>query len=293
MLSNRERWFADVLQAGLDTRVLVEPELLVHVTPGVLAKSMPRDVLVRMFDSALSAGALSPEAILQTITPELIAEFVEASLVWESIVSAAERANIAKGTDDKNAREFVRRVIDAGLKTQVLTAVHLLQHVDAKVLVNHLPDELTAKLIEASLAAGKMSPELIVDVLGPDPVAAHAPTSVVWECVAEVGEGLLLKDGGDKKPATTTPASASSSSSSKKTTPPPVTGKPANPPTAKIPAKVDVVDISQSGKSAAAKKLVMDYMDDDMVSLQVSVDEPEPPVITSSESGPRPPVAKS
>jgi hypothetical protein len=250
MLSTRERWFADVLQAGLDTRVLVEPELLVHVTPGVLAKSMPRDVLVRMFDSALNAGTLSPEAIVQTITPELIAEFVAGSLVWESIVTAAERANISKGTDDKNAREFIRRVVDAGLRTKVLTPTHLLQHVDSKVLVNHLPDELTAKLIESSLAAGKMTPDLIIDVLGPDPVAAHAPTNVVWECLAEVGEGLLLKDGGDKLLTSSAPTTAPAPNKKGPTTPPPMSTKPAaslTPGTAKIPSKVDVVDISQSG----------------------------------------------
>jgi hypothetical protein len=191
MLKGRERWFAEVLQAGLETRVLEAPEILLHVTPAVLAKSMPRDVLIRMFDTALTTGTISPTAIVETVTPDLLAEHVPATLVWESIVAAAERADILKGTDGKPARDFLRRAIDAALDSGVLTAPQLVRHVDPKVLVNHLPDVLTASLIEMSLAAGRMNPELIVDTVGVDAIAAHAPTDVVWACLSELGTSLV------------------------------------------------------------------------------------------------------
>ena len=193
MLKGRERWFADVIQAGLETRVLVEPELLVHATPAILAKTMPRDVLVRMFEGALTSGTISPEAIVQTITPELLAEHVAPSVVWECIVTAAERADIDQGTKDSEARDWLRRSVESALRNNVLTPAHLMRHVDAKVLVNHLPDDLTAKLIEASLAAGKMTPELIIDVLGVEPITSYSPTNVVWDCISEVGEGVVAR----------------------------------------------------------------------------------------------------
>lgn len=273
MLSARERWFADILQAGLETRVLVEPEVLVHVTPAVLSKSMPRDVLVRMFDSALSAGMLSPEAVLQTITPELLAGHVQGSLLWECICAAVERVDIAKGTDDKMAREFLRRALDSGLRTHVLAPAHVVQHVDARVLVHYLPDELMAQLMESGLAAGRMSPELVIDVLGVEPIATYVPTNIVWECLAEIGEGLLLKD--DAPRATATPAAPSSAISA-------------------ALAKVDVVDAVDLAKSSP-KRIVMDYMDDDMVSMSVEDDGNHAsglPADTSVTAG-YPPVAES
>lgn len=234
MQRGRERWFAEVLQAGLETRVLEAPEILLHVTPAVLAKSMPRDVLVRMFDAALTTGTISPTEIVETVTPDLLAEHVPPSLIWECVVAAAERADIPKGTDDKSARDFLRRAVDAALDTGVLTAPKLVRHVDPQVLVNHLPDVLTASLIEMSLAAGRMNPELIVDTVGVDAIAAHAPTTVIWACLSELGQGLV-----DFKEPKVEPLV--------QTIPPPPPG--------------------------AKPKLALEYMDDSVVSLQVDVEE--------------------
>ena len=73
MSTGREQWFADVLTAGLDTRVVVEPDIVAHVTPAVLASSMPRDVIVKLFDAALASGTMSPVAVVETATPALLA----------------------------------------------------------------------------------------------------------------------------------------------------------------------------------------------------------------------------
>ena len=250
MLKGRERWFAEVLQAGLETRVLEAPEILLHVTPAVLAKSMPRDVLIRMFDTALTTGTISPSAIVETVTPELLAEHIPPTLVWESIVAAADRVDIPKGTDGKPARDFLRRAVDAALDSGVLTAPQLVRHVDPKVLVNHLPDVLTASLIEMSLAAGRMNPELIVDTVGVDAIAAHAPTNVIWACLAELGAALVAAD---------------------------VKDSPKIEPTVTIPP------------TPSKPKMTLDYMDDNIVSLHVDEDDfgspdPAPPVTAEKKA---------
>lgn len=201
MLSGRERWFADILQAGLDTRVLAEPDILAHVTPAVLAGSLPKDVLVKLFDAALTSGTISPQAVLKVATPELIAEHVKGPLVWACFVAAAERAGIAKGTDDAQARELLRRAVGAGLRETVLMPDDVVRHVDAKVLGHHFPDALTTKLLEVSLAAGKMNPELIVETLGVEAIAKHAPTPVVWACLVELAQSLLAEEAPAPKPA--------------------------------------------------------------------------------------------
>jgi hypothetical protein len=193
MPTGRARWFADVLNAGLETKTLNEQEILAHVTPGVLASSMPKDVMVRVFDAALTSGSVSPSALLKTVSPELIAEHVPQNVVWACITSASERSGIpesagGKPKDDVGAREFLRRSLASALSNGVMTAKDVVEHVNASVL-GHLPDALTTKLLEASLAAGKMSPEIIVEVLGTEAIAKHAPTAVVWSCIAKVAGG--------------------------------------------------------------------------------------------------------
>jgi hypothetical protein len=190
MPTTREQWFADVLQAGLETHVLGEPDILAHATPAVLIAALPRDVMVRVLDDALSAGTISPSAVVKTATPALLAQHVAAEVVWACIAAAATRAGIpdTAGTAKDGAREFLRRVLDAGLRTTAITAKDLVQHVDAKVLGYSFPDALTTKLLEVSLASGKLTPEIVVDTLGIDAIAKHAPTHVMWACIAKAGE---------------------------------------------------------------------------------------------------------
>jgi len=220
MPTGRARWFADVLQAGLDTKLLAEPDILAYVTPAVLAGAMPKPVLVRMFDAALSAGTISPKEIVQTASPELIGEHVAPALVWSCIAAGSERAGIPEvnGEQPKNeigAREFLRRGLASALSTGVLTPKDIVQHVNAKVL-GHFPDALTTKLLEVSLAAGKMNPELVIETLGVESIAKHAPTGVLWACFVKASEA-------------STTASASASASPSATVAPPV-AKPAVPP---------------------------------------------------------------
>jgi hypothetical protein len=189
MPTTRAQWFARSIRAGLDTRLLAESDVLAHATPAVMIAALPRDVMIQVLDGALATGTMSAASMMQTVTPELIAEHVAPAVVWSCIAAAAERAGITKPTGDGDApRELLRRMLAAGLETGVLTPKQIVDHVDAKVIGHHFPDPLTTKLLETSLAAGKMNPELIVDTLGVEAIAKHAPTAAVWAALAKVGE---------------------------------------------------------------------------------------------------------
>src|SRR5262249_47748858 len=140
----REQWFAEMLQAGLDTHVLAETDVLAHATPALLTASMPRDVLVQMVDAALTSGAMSPKSVVQTATPELLSRHVATPVLWGCIASSATRAKIpdADAKPDDSAREFLRRALEAGLKHGVITAQQIVQHVNAKVIATTMPDPL-------------------------------------------------------------------------------------------------------------------------------------------------------
>jgi hypothetical protein len=189
--TDRVTWYAELVQVGLDTKILSETDVLAHATPAVLITALPRDVLATVFDQALSTGTMSPAALVRTMTPRVLAEHVPAAVLWAAIAAAAERAGIPAAKpapDEAPSRELLRRALVAGLAAGVITPKDVVRHVDAKVLAHALPDALTQKLLEASLAAGKMNAELIIDTLGAAAIAAHAPTHIAWACLAAAAE---------------------------------------------------------------------------------------------------------
>ena len=191
MATARERWFAEVLRAGLGTKVLTEQDILGHATPAVLSAALPRDVMAKVFEATLASGTMSHKAIVDVVTLDLLTEKAPPSVVWGCIAAASERSGVRDGTakDEIGAREFVRRTLASALDTGVVTPKDLIAHVNAHVLGTSLPDALTTKLLEATLAAGKMNPEIIVATLGVDNLAKHISTKVVWAAFVKPGEG--------------------------------------------------------------------------------------------------------
>src|SRR5262245_46535286 len=111
MPTNREQWYADVLHAGLDTRLLTEPDILAHANPAVLIESLPKDVVVLLLDATLASGVMSPQAVVETATPDILASHVPAPVIWGCIEAVVQRAGIpAEGAQEaEGAREFLRR----------------------------------------------------------------------------------------------------------------------------------------------------------------------------------------
>ncbi len=262
--SNRPPWFADVLRAGLETRVLTEPDVLTHATPAVLIASLPKDVVVKLLDATLATGTMSPEAVVQTATPELLAAHVPQPVIWECLAAAAQRAGFAgDGTPDAaGAREFLRRALEAALTHGITTPKDVVEDVNASVLGHHFPDELKTKLLEASLLAGKMNPELILETLGAPAIAQHAPTHVVWACLARTGAppraGASVDTAATAGAATTVATAATAATA----TPPP-------PPPPKAPGKpsLEILDDAAS---------VVVELDDASGTMEVSRDKDDP-----------------
>lgn len=259
--SNRPPWFADVLRAGLETRVLTEPDVLTHATPAVLIASLPKDVVVKLLDATLATGTMSPEAVVQTATPELLAAHVPEPVIWECLAAAAQRAGFAgDGTPDAaGAREFLRRALEAALTRGITAPKDVVEDVNAGVLGHHFPDELKTKLLEASLLAGKMNPELILETLGAPAIAQHAPTHVVWACLARTGAPPRAGASGDAATAAVTAGTAATA------TPPP-------PPPVKPPGKPSLEILDDAGS-------VVVELDDSSGTMEVSRDKDDPALV--------------
>jgi hypothetical protein len=92
----RQRWFAAILEAGLEERLLGPAELLTHVTPELLAAHLPGEILGEILAVSLESHTLTPASLLETVTPDLLAEHIPHEVLWACIAEAVERAGIPK-----------------------------------------------------------------------------------------------------------------------------------------------------------------------------------------------------
>jgi hypothetical protein len=79
-------------------------------------------------------------------------------------------------------RRFLHEAIRRGLELEVITPADVLAHVTPDVLA-HLPIPLKARLLQTSLSADRMTPQLVIETIGVEALAEHAPTAALWACV--------------------------------------------------------------------------------------------------------------
>jgi hypothetical protein len=93
-LEARQRWFARMMESGLEQKIFAPSDVLAHATPDVLATSLPPELLSKVLAASLSAGAMTPDRVLETVTPEAMSKHLPHDVLWACIASAAARAGV-------------------------------------------------------------------------------------------------------------------------------------------------------------------------------------------------------
>lgn len=96
----RERWFAEIVQAGLDEGMFGPSEVVEHVTPDILAKHVPTELLGKVLEAALSASTMTPDGLLETLDARALARHIPHEVLWNCVAAAAERHGIPKADAD-------------------------------------------------------------------------------------------------------------------------------------------------------------------------------------------------
>ena len=84
-------WFASVLGRALESELVEPADVVRFLPPSEFAADAPRAVMVDLMKEALSRNSFDADLVLQHITPSVIAETLETSLVWDCIAEAAGR----------------------------------------------------------------------------------------------------------------------------------------------------------------------------------------------------------
>lgn len=96
----RTRWMATLLEAALEHEIASSDAVLEHVTPNVLAQHVPPDLMGALLTSALADSSLTPKHVLATLPPKILAEHIPHDLIWGCVAAAAERAKIADKAEE-------------------------------------------------------------------------------------------------------------------------------------------------------------------------------------------------
>ncbi len=82
------------MESGLENSIFKPADVLAHATPDVLANHLPPELLSKVLQTSLTAGAMTPEGVLATVTPELLAKHLPHDVLWACIAAAAARAGV-------------------------------------------------------------------------------------------------------------------------------------------------------------------------------------------------------
>jgi hypothetical protein len=92
--ADRERWLAHVIQTALQLGIMTADDVLVHVTPELLAAYLPPDVMTGVLQASLKSGLMTPDTILSVAGPDVLCRHIPPAVLWEAAQAAAARAEI-------------------------------------------------------------------------------------------------------------------------------------------------------------------------------------------------------
>jgi len=89
--TDARQWFASVVGRALEGTLIAPADVLRFLPPSEYAGAAPRSVMAELLKEALASSRFDPDLVLQHVTPTVIAENLETSLVWDCITDAVVR----------------------------------------------------------------------------------------------------------------------------------------------------------------------------------------------------------
>jgi hypothetical protein len=89
---NIKAFFVDALSAALELNIGTPDDVLRHVTPDVLAHSLPRPLWARLLTACIGAPRIDAQLVVETIGMANLCEHVPASILWGCIAELGARS---------------------------------------------------------------------------------------------------------------------------------------------------------------------------------------------------------
>lgn len=190
-------WLGYALQEGIKHGLTDAREILAHATPEVLVAQLPRDLTTLLIAGSLKTGRLTPESVMEVAPPMIMAEHLEATILWSCLSDAAEAANLvaAGGSASSAGRRWMGDILGRAITDGLMTPDDVVRNVPPAEWVKDAPPQVVSEMLAAGLAKGAFDAKLALAHLTPELLAEHLSPPLVWKCIAEaVAKNFHLGD---------------------------------------------------------------------------------------------------
>jgi hypothetical protein len=186
----RTAWLGYALQEGIKHGLTDAREMLAHATPEVLVAQLPRELTSQLIAGALKTGRLTPESVLEVAPPSVLAEHLEAAVVWSCLRDAAEAANLTTvgGTASAAGRRWMGDILGRAISDGLTSPEDVVQHVPPAEWVKDAPPHVLSAMLAHGLAKGVFDPKLALEYLTPEILAENLSPPLVWKCIADAAQ---------------------------------------------------------------------------------------------------------
>ena len=180
-------WLGYALEESLRRSLLSAKDIVAHVNADALVAQLPHQVISELIARALASGTFSAAQVLETAPPALLAEYLEADLLWRCLKDVAEKSGLAKkgATRAAPAQQWLAGVLQKALDTELISPADVLRFIPPTEFVGGAPRPVVAELIKNGLVRGSFDPALVLQHLTPTVIAENLETSLAWSCIAD------------------------------------------------------------------------------------------------------------
>jgi len=209
----RQRFLAQVVEHGLATGLRTPAEFLRHFSPVTIMHALaeeparrarilettvgtrPKIALKKSPESsgedlviALEEGETDAATVVSTFEPDDRVRFLDAQYLWAFIVEPRFWLHTATSTERVLAiRSHTEYIIECAISESLLTSRDVVRALSVPTLVEFLPRDEIASIIERALLDGTdrtpFSEDTMIDVVGLRTLVDHVPLATIWEWV--------------------------------------------------------------------------------------------------------------
>ncbi len=151
--------------------------------------------MAEVIQNSLQAGALTPDSLIDILGARGLAEHMPHELVWRITVSAVDPASLEGDSEPTlQLRTFLGAVLDSALDLEIVTPPGILVHTTPALIMEFLPIQLRAEVLERCLDAKHTTPELVLDVITAPVLAEHLPALAIWEAIGTYDRDDVTSD---------------------------------------------------------------------------------------------------
>jgi len=180
-------WLGYALEEALRRSLFSAKDIVTHVNAEALVAQLPHQVISELIARALATGTFSAAQVLETAPPALLAEYLEADLLWRCLKDIADRTGVAKkgATRAAPAQQWLAGLLQKALECELVSPADVLHFIPPTEFVGGAPRPVVAELIKNGLVRGSFDPALVLQHLTPTVIAEHLDTSLAWSCLAD------------------------------------------------------------------------------------------------------------